>query len=547
MAASPGKGRDHRLESSTMNSTTQHSGRKPREINPAAKVTNEDSKSKGPLRRESRSQATELVAMAALVELFHDPNGDAYATFNVNQHRETWPVRSKAFRQWLARKYWEANKSVPGSQSVQDAISTIEGMAIFDGSSQKVWTRIADASDNGDADTPPESRLIIDLADPLWRCVVVTPKGWKVVNQSPVKFRRAKGMLPLSVPKRGGSINLLRQFINASDSDMTLILAWLMAAFRPAGPFPVLNVNGEQGSAKSTACRVLRELVDPNESALRQQPRSDHDLVIAASNSWVVTLDNLSGVPIWLSDSLCRLATGGGFSTRLLFFDTGTGESGEDPDEGEETGGGQTHPGGGTMGGGGPLPPTGPRKYFVNDVAVKIVGERIQYYGNDGKLITESLKDFTRKTVLAEYASMDQFLQKWTAAEQKQAVLAELEQQGILLAELAEQVGKDFDPFDLVCHVAFDQPPLTRRERAENVKKRNYFAKYGEQARAVLEALLDKYADEGIEHIETINVLRVQPLSKLGTPVEIVRMFGGREQFDQAVRDLESALYSLAK
>ena len=186
------------------------------------------------------------------------------------------------------------------------------------------------------------------------------------------------------------------------------------------------------------------------------------------------------------------------------------------------------------------------KKYVVADVSVQVVSERVQYYGNDGKLITESLKDYTRKAVLGEYSSLDAFLQRWTTAEQKQAVLTELEQHGVFFNELAEQVGKDLDPFDLVCHVAFDQPPLTRRERADNVKKRNYFAKYGEQARAVLEALLDKYADEGIGTIETFNVLNVQPLTTFGTPVEIVRLFGGKAQYEKALRDLETALYSQA-
>ena len=186
-------------------------------------------------------------------------------------------------------------------------------------------------------------------------------------------------------------------------------------------------------------------------------------------------------------------------------------------------------------------------KYVVHDVTVSVLAERVQYYNADGKLITESLTDYTRKKVHAEYATLDDFLQKWTSAEQKEAIVAELEENGVLFAELAEQVGKDFDPFDLVCHVAFDQPPLTRRERADNVRKRNYFAKYGDQARAVLEALLEKYADEGIETIESVNVLRVQPLDKFGTPVEIVRLFGGAEKYQTAVKELESALYALAK
>ena len=214
-------------------------------------------------------------------------------------------------------------------------------------------------------------------------------------------------------------------------------------------------------------------------------------------------------------------------------------EASQDADPANDTGEG----GGGTM----TDPPPGKRtKYVVADVEVKVVAERIQYYGNDGKLITESLKDYTRKAVLGEFASLDKFLQRWTAADQKQAVLTELEQHGVFFNELAEQVGKDLDPFDLVCHVAFDQPPLTRRERADNVKKRNYFAKYGEQARAVLEALLDKYADEGIGTIETFNVLKVQPLDKFGTPIEIVRLFGGKDQYEKALRELEAALYAAA-
>jgi type I restriction enzyme R subunit len=183
----------------------------------------------------------------------------------------------------------------------------------------------------------------------------------------------------------------------------------------------------------------------------------------------------------------------------------------------------------------------------VNDVTVSVLAERVQYYGADGRLITESLTDYTRKKVHAEYATLDDFLQKWSSADQKEAILAELEERGVLFAELAEQVGKDFDPFDLVCHVAFDQPPLTRRERAENVKKRNYFARYGDQARAVLEALLEKYADEGIETMEDPSVLKVQPLDKFGTPVEIIRLFGGADKYQTAIKELESALYALAK
>ena len=196
---------------------------------------------------------------------------------------------------------------------------------------------------------------------------------------------------------------------------------------------------------------------------------------------------------------------------------------------------------------GDPVPPDGKRvKYYVGDVEVTVVAERVQYYGKDGKLITESLKDYTQKNVKQEYASLEEFLNRWNKADQKQAVIQELQEQGVIFEALAEEVGKDLDPFDMICHVVFGQPPLTRRERAENVKKRNYFTKYGEQARNVLDALLDKYADTGIENIESMNVLKVQPLNKFGAPLEILDFFGGKEKYLQAVKELEEQLYAAA-
>jgi len=198
-----------------------------------------------------------------------------------------------------------------------------------------------------------------------------------------------------------------------------------------------------------------------------------------------------------------------------------------------------------------PLPPDieddpEPRKkYVVGDVPFHVVAERVQYYGPDGKLITESLKDYTRKTVTKEFKTLRDFIRHWSEAEKKQAVIDELAEQGVLWEALTDEVGKDVGSFDLICHVAFDQPALTRRERAENVRKRNYFAKYGEQARAVLDVLLDKYSDEGVESIEDLKVLRVQPLDRFGTPIEIVKYFGGRKQYEQALRELEGELYNL--
>lgn len=191
--------------------------------------------------------------------------------------------------------------------------------------------------------------------------------------------------------------------------------------------------------------------------------------------------------------------------------------------------------------------PAGPRiKYVVNNVPVSVISERVQYYDKDGKLITESLKDYTRKSLLKEYSSLDSFLNRWTKAEQKRAIIGELESQGLFLEPLAEQVGKDLDAFDLICHVVFGQPPLTRKERAERVRKRDYFTKYGPQARAVLDTLLQKYADEGIEHIEDIGVLRLPTFNRFGTPLEIVETFGGKEKYVEALRELENQLYKAA-
>ena len=193
------------------------------------------------------------------------------------------------------------------------------------------------------------------------------------------------------------------------------------------------------------------------------------------------------------------------------------------------------------------LPPgEGRVKYYVNDVEVTVIAERVQYYGNDGRLITESIRDYTKKTVKKNYLSLDNFLNRWKKADQKQAIINELEEAGVLFNPLAEDVGKDFGPFDLICHVVYDQPPLTRKERAENVKKRNYFTKYGDKAREILNALLDKYADEGIENIEDMNVLRLQPINQHGTLVEIINFFGGKEKYHQAIQELEEQLYEVA-
>ncbi len=195
-----------------------------------------------------------------------------------------------------------------------------------------------------------------------------------------------------------------------------------------------------------------------------------------------------------------------------------------------------------------PTPPPGePReKYYVDDVAVAVLQERVQYFDAQGRLITESLRDYTRNRVTGEYASLDAFLQKWSASARKTAVLSHLAEQGLLLDALEDEVGGEYDPFDLICHVVYDQPLPSRRDRAAAVRSSDYFDRYGEAARAVLDALLDKYADTGPGGLEDAQVLRLRPLADLGTPVELIRAFGDRAGYDAAVRDLESHIYDSA-
>ena len=190
-------------------------------------------------------------------------------------------------------------------------------------------------------------------------------------------------------------------------------------------------------------------------------------------------------------------------------------------------------------------PETNYTKYYVSGVEVRKVAERVQYYGTDGKLVTESFKDYTRKAVMAQFASLDDFVKRWSDADRKQAVIDELANAGVIWEALEDDIGNQMGPFDLICHVVFDQPALTRRERAENVKKRNYFSKYSEPAQAVLNALLDKYADNGVTEIESQNVLKVTPFDKMGRPREIItKAFGGKPEYEKAISDLEHALYS---
>ena len=191
-----------------------------------------------------------------------------------------------------------------------------------------------------------------------------------------------------------------------------------------------------------------------------------------------------------------------------------------------------------------PLPPGGPiRKIYVDGVGARILAERVEYLDENGKLVTESLRDFTKTALKKRFASLDDFLKRWKSAERKQAVIEELEAEGLSLDAVADELGKNLDPFDLICHVAFDRKPLTRRERAENVKKRDAFTKYGPQARAVLDALLDKYRDEGVLNLDDANVLKVTPFTAMGSVMQLIKAFGGKAGFEQAVHEMQDALY----
>jgi hypothetical protein len=257
-------------------------------------------------------QADILIELAQETDLFHAPDVTAFADLQVNGHRETWPIRSKGFRRWLARRFFEATDGAPNSEALQSALNVIEAKAHFDGIEREVHVRVGGLGD----------QLYLDLGDDAWRAVEISASGWQVVNEPAVRFRRTAGMQPLPVPIHGGSIETLRKFLNVqTDRDFVLVVAWALAVLRNQGPYPVLVLSGEQGSAKSTFSAILRALLDPNTAPLRALPREDRDLFIAAKNGHVLAFDNVSGLPSWISDTLCRLATGGGFAVRQLYTD----------------------------------------------------------------------------------------------------------------------------------------------------------------------------------------------------------------------------------
>ena len=253
-----------------------------------------------------------LTQIAACDALFHTATGTAFADVLVDGHRETWPIRSKRFRGWLRRRYYEATGGPVNGQAISSQLDLLEARAQFDAPERSVHVRVAEH----------EGHIYLDLADEHWRAIEIGPDGWRVNGCPPVRFRRPAGILSLPVPEHRGSIEALLPLLNLSSrNDFVLLVAWLLAALRSGGPYPLLAISGEQGSAKTVLSKMLKALIDPNVAPVRALPREERELMIAANNGYVLAFDNLSGLPAWLSDALSRLATGGSFAVRQLYTD----------------------------------------------------------------------------------------------------------------------------------------------------------------------------------------------------------------------------------
>lgn len=260
---------------------------------------------------EAQSQATLAANMAADWELWHTPSQEAYASIMVGNHKENWPVRSQTFKRFLAKQFFDEQGKALNSEALAASVNLLEAKALFEGEEYLVYVRVAEHGSN----------VLLDLCNSEWQVVQITAQGWKVVDDPPIRFRRSRGMLALPAPESGGTLDQLRRFLNLDDNAWRLVICWLVATLQPRGPYPILALFAEQGSGKSTIGRLLRELIDPNAAPLRAEPHDGRDLMIAANNSWCLAYDNLSHVPPWLSDALCRLSTGGGFATRELYTD----------------------------------------------------------------------------------------------------------------------------------------------------------------------------------------------------------------------------------
>jgi hypothetical protein len=277
-----------------------------------------DSAGPSPRGDDPKKQADVLIELAQNAELFHTDAGVAYADVHidandeVNKHRETWTLKSAGFRRWLQHRYFLQTHSAPNREALSTAILALEARAHFDAPMRQVYVRTASH----------DGKIYLDLCDPTWRAVEVEAGDWRIMRTPPVRFIRAPGMLPLPAPVRGGQVDDLWDFLNIKTKrDFILLLAYVLATLRDRGPYPILVLRGEEGTGKSTLVRLLRSLVDPNKVPLRTLPREERDLYIAAGNAYLLVFDNVSLLTPWLSDALCRLATGGGFATRMLYTD----------------------------------------------------------------------------------------------------------------------------------------------------------------------------------------------------------------------------------
>ena len=262
-------------------------------------------------KRKQKGVGSKLVEFAGEAELWHSPDREPHATVLIGDHHEHWPVKSKNFRRWLAGRYYDDGGGVPSGQALQDALNIIE-MKALRGPEYRIFLRVGERKGN----------VYLDLGDEAWRAVEITKDGWELIRCPPVKFLRTGAMRALPEPERGESIDALRPFLNtATEADFLLVVACLVGWLRPRGPYPILTIAGEQGSAKSTMTRVVRDVIDPRTAGLRSLPRDERDLFVAVYNSWVLAFDNVSKLPDWLSDGICRITSGGGFGTRELHSD----------------------------------------------------------------------------------------------------------------------------------------------------------------------------------------------------------------------------------
>jgi hypothetical protein len=262
---------------------------------------------------ELDQEVDQLLYITVDARFFRSNEGYFHAEVTVSGRREILGLRSGAFRDWLVGEYLKAYRKLPSQRSVARVLQALEATARLDPTTPAVHVRVGfDPADHETID-------YLDLADADGHAVRMSASGWSIVDRPSVAFKRPTGMLPLPVPSRDGSIELLRPFVNLTDSDFVLLVGWMAAALRPAGPYPILVIHGEQGSAKSTLARVIRQLIDPQTSPLLAEPRSTRDLMVTAVNGWLLAYDNVSTLGNWLSDSLCRLASGGGFAARALF------------------------------------------------------------------------------------------------------------------------------------------------------------------------------------------------------------------------------------